>query len=112
MGITYASFKIRFQELNTITIEVFNSAYAGAYASININNFGTHADEVLNLATAHNVIMSRRNGSPGAIDSEKVGDLEISYSNSSKLTTGYGSTSYGQDLERLKRSIHKRPFTL
>ena len=112
MGITYESFKTRFPELNTITVEIFNGAYAGASSSITTDNFGTDADEALNLITAHNVVMGGRSGNSGAINREKVGDLEVAYSDSGGTGDGYDSTSYGKSFKRLRMSIHKQPFIL
>lgn len=75
-------------------------------------NFGDLKIRPIAIAylTAHMYTLSLRNGAGGNVTSEKEGDLARSYG-TSMSDSPYGSTSYGQEFERLKRMFIFKPMT-
>lgn len=72
----------------------------------------THKLAVI-LLTCHMLAMSTQAGSAGSavVNSEKVGDLQRTFSSSTMTTTTeLGMTRFGSELQRLKRQILKSPI--
>jgi hypothetical protein len=68
--------------------------------------FGAKYNNAVALLAAHILSMSsgaRSGGVGGAITSKKEGDLSINFGSNPAFTSRLDSTSYGQDLEQLKR---------
>lgn len=71
--------------------------------------------DIKNLAiaylTAHNYTLSQRVGTAGMVMSEKEGDLARNFGGVINDGTGLGSTSYGNEYLRLKKSFILSPRT-
>lgn len=68
------------------------------------NTFGTRYNTAVKLLAAHLLTMSARQGSGGAVESERVGDLSRSY----KIPVSdeqYNQTSYGQMFLKVRNVV-------
>ncbi len=63
------------------------------------------------LMSCHLLTMAGRAGASGAIASENVGSLSVSYGGSNP-DDGLSVTSYGQLFQQLKRTIKKTPLVV
>lgn len=84
---------------------------AGVAASqISASIFGTNYDAALALLTAHYLKKNPAvGGSAGFKTGEKVGDISISYENSSKSGSDLSTTSYGEQFIRLRKQSVMTP---
>lgn len=103
-------------------------AYATEYAQANdtrIELFLEYSDNFINeefwgrkykmakvLMTCHLMKMDERNGTGGAITSERVGDLQVAYAAPDAKNGELGSTSYGQTFLSLRKTLTITPMVL
>jgi hypothetical protein len=83
--------------------------------SVNASVWGNKADFAIQYLTGHLLTVANRGGSgaAGPVTSEKVGDLQRSYANNvSAVAHELGSTGYGMEFLRLRRSLYITPRVL
>ena len=75
--------------------------------------WGKHYDHAVALLTAHMMKIASKNGSSGAVQTEKVGDVSVSYNTAALAFVTKGdelqATSYGQEFKRLRKQILRTP---
>lgn len=110
MSFSFTDFQARFPELATVDESFYNEAKKSAQLSVQTLVWLDKTDEGVKLMTAHIIALSSRGGNAGAVTSEKVGDLERSYG---KVGEGsLQSTSYGQEFDRVMRSLIVSPMII
>lgn len=86
------------------------------YAAEDVNRefFGTRADRATAYLAAHMLARSAASSSAaGAVTSEKVGDVSVSYAvNSAAGAADLATTSYGSEFVRLRKACYKGPFAV
>lgn len=78
---------------------------------VNEGQWGAKFKLAIILMTCHLLTMAARNGAGGAVASEKVGDLSVTYTQGNPDDT-LGTTSHGQTFQQLKRTIKKTPLVV
>lgn len=66
-------------------------------------------EDAIKLLTAHMVTMALRGGNSGSVSSEKVGDLQVSFSNAQSDDTELATTSYGQMYLSMRKGLVVTP---
>ena len=72
--------------------------------------WGDKADYGVAMILAHMVKVSERNGKGGAVSSEKIGNYAVTYADNLQHDSELGSTSYGQEYLRVRKSLPITPF--
>ena len=95
MAVTKDDIKTRFPEFASYSDAKLDAAIADAELQVNRNIFGAKADLAVIYMAAHSLAVSNVQQSGGAIQSQKVGDLSITYAGAGAgqgiLSTGYGN---------------------
>ena len=103
------------------TLQIIEVRSAVIFGQSNINAMIAYAEEQLDeacwgdkyanavaLLTMHNYTVDSRGGAGGPVTSEKEGQLSRSFAATASASS-YGSTSWGQELQTLSRSINFGP---
>lgn len=67
--------------------------------------WGKKADDAIKLLTAHYLTLASRGGNSGSVTSEKVGDLQKSFSNAQTDDSELATTSYGQMYLQMRKTL-------
>jgi hypothetical protein len=104
VAITWASVVAIAPELSTIAVDSQTAILADVDLEVRAANWPStaHADRAKKYLAAHVASLSRRGGSGGAIQSQTVGSVSVTYAVPVSATV-LGSTAYGQEYQRLKR---------
>jgi len=116
MSVTRSQVITRYPEFSDIADgEYFDSAIAQAENEISRLALGNRAKDAILALTAHYLSMGRssRGGNPGAVVSERVGDMQRSYA-APMMAEGNDlfSTSYGTQYRRIIRTRAERPLMI
>lgn len=79
---------------------------------VNADVFGCKADHGVTLLAAHLTTLANREGSGGAITTEKVGDLQTSYNSGNLDKSKLCTTAYGQMFWDLMTTVRPVPFVV
>lgn len=114
MAVTPADIKTLFPEFAAESDARIQLLLDQALLSVNASVWGNKADFGIQYLTAHLLTVLNRGGggASGPITSEKVGDLQRSYASSGAVTHELGSTGYGLEFLRLRRSLFITPRVL
>lgn len=115
MSVLPADIKDLFPEFASVSDARIQLFIDQASLSVNASVWGNKADFGIQYLTAHLITVANRGGSgaAGPITSEKVGDLQRSYANNvSASAHELGSTGYGMEFLRLRRSLFITPRVL
>lgn len=66
--------------------------------------FGSARNHAVALLAAHGMTLATREGMGGQVVSRKEGDLSVGFGAAGREASPLGATSYGVELERLRRS--------
>ena len=100
-------------EFAAVDVERLDRFIGYAAEEVNREFFGTKADRATALKAAHMLSMSARGSNAGAVTSERLGDMAVSYAqpvstSGNELLT----TSYGAEFIRLMKTCHPGPFSV
>jgi hypothetical protein len=110
--ITSADVLLVAPELTGVTSGQWTAILADVYTEIVVANWGTEAkaNRAAKQLAAHMATVSGRAGAGGAVQSQSVGGVSISFAVQATAGTGLHSTSYGQEYARLLRLYHGGPW--
>lgn len=114
MSVTPADIKELFPEFAATADARIQLFIDQSTLSVNTAVWGNKADFAIQYLTAHLLTVVNRGGggAAGPITSEKVGDLQRSYASGGAVAHELGSTGYGMEFLRLRRSLHITPRVL
>ncbi len=87
----------------------FDSVIASANQQVSQKKWATFKNDGVILLTGHLLELSKRNGKPGAIKMEKVGDLQREYEGNVNVSS-LSSTSHGAEYLRMLKMLPTRPL--
>lgn len=88
----------------------FNSVIGAAIRQVSPKKWGSLKDDGIILLVGHLLELGKRNGRSGAIQMEKVGDLQRQYAINQGTPSSLHSTSYGTEYMRLLKTLPTRPL--
>lgn len=112
---TKENVKLIAPELSTVTDELFNLILTDVALEVSSASFGAKQEQAQRYLAAHYLTISvgsaESSASSGSVKKEKVGEVEIEYSDSLKdilssikATSRFDETKYGRQFESVKRT--------
>lgn len=99
----------KFSDLSELKIGLF---IENASLWVNETKWGRKFKMGVILMTCHLLEVDSRNGAGGAIASESVGELSVSYNNGTKSDSELDDTSFGRQFKNLRKTLKITPIVL
>lgn len=113
MAVTASDIKKLSSELATESNSKINIFLGMATRCVNAKVWGDKTDDGISLLTAHFIAMANKGSVGGSITKEKIGDLEVSYSNGKpESNIELSATSWGQLFLSLRRTLVITPMVV